>query len=76
MALVLVGSFRTGMFCGGSGGVGVFYSFVLFAHIINWLKHYLHLHGHVNVLTGRYAYFELKGNLTDSMVLNTGDIKY
>ena len=37
--------------------------------------HYPLLHGIFIVKTGRYTLFELKGNLTDSIVLNTG-IKY
>ena len=36
------------------------------------LKHYPCQHGHIRVLTGRDDYFQFKGNLTDSMILNTG----
>ena len=36
---------------------------------------YQGLYGHFNVQTGRHVDFELKGNLTYSMLLNTG-IKY
>ena len=35
----------------------------------------LYMHGHFKVQTGRYTYFELKGNLTNPILLNTG-IKY
>ena len=32
------------------------------------------LHGHIKVLTGHYAYFELKVNLTDSLVIHTREV--
>ena len=37
------------------------------------LRRSVRYHGHIQVYTGRYVCFELKDNLFDSTVLNTGE---